>query len=383
MGMGENIGYGLIMTQNNPGGLYYASPTSITGRWIHNALLGDPTLRNDIVAPVSNLVATKAGFDCHLSWSASTESTIAGYNIYVKNDTNTSYVKLNLVPVSGTTYTDHCLEFPGTYTYMVRTLKLEINKSGSYYNMSEGISDTAFSSSGYHVVASFSTTVNGNTVQLTNTSTGIAAFNWNLGNGALSTSINPVATYSANGTYTISLISNNACDADTINATVNICHWLATASFSASVHGDTVSFVSTSQNADAYLFFFGNGQSSPTASTAMIYTPGTYTVKLVVSNICSKDSSSQVITVVDLGFGRENWVSKISVVPNPSSGKFKIGRPGDLRGMLSVYGLTGERVFQQTGELPPEIDLSQLAKGLYILIIEAEKGILQRKIVIE
>ena len=59
--LGENIGYGLLLTQNNPGGLYFASPTGITGKWIHNALMGDPTLRSDVVSPVSNVIATKVG----------------------------------------------------------------------------------------------------------------------------------------------------------------------------------------------------------------------------------------------------------------------------------------------------------------------------------
>ena len=69
MGLGENIGYGLLITQNNFNGLYYASPTNITGKWIHNALMGDPTLRQDIVAPASNVVATKSGNNCLISSS--------------------------------------------------------------------------------------------------------------------------------------------------------------------------------------------------------------------------------------------------------------------------------------------------------------------------
>jgi hypothetical protein len=85
MGLGENIGYGLLITQNNFNGLYYASPTNITGKWIHNALMGDPTLRQDVVSPASNVVATKSGNNCLISWSASSETNVIGYNIYSKN----------------------------------------------------------------------------------------------------------------------------------------------------------------------------------------------------------------------------------------------------------------------------------------------------------
>ncbi|WP_317899200.1 T9SS type A sorting domain-containing protein [Aurantibacillus circumpalustris] len=222
MGLGENIGYGVLLTQNNSGNLYFDSPTVITGRWIHNALMGDPTLRNDVVAPVSNVVATKAGFDCHISWSATTETTIAGYNIYVKNDTNTAYVKLNSLPISGTTYTDNCLLYKGVYTYMVRVLKLENVPSGTYYNMSEGIADTAYNSSTVKTHAGFLAIVNGNVLNLTNTSANATNFFWDLGNGQTNTTPSPVITYSANAPYQIMLVASNQCDQDTAYAAIYI-----------------------------------------------------------------------------------------------------------------------------------------------------------------
>ncbi|MBR7514040.1 hypothetical protein KC219_28170, partial [Mycobacterium tuberculosis] len=78
------------------------------------------TLKNDIVAPVSNVVATKAGNNCHISWSASTETAVVGYHIYMKNDSNTIHVKLNSAPITTTTFTDNCLLYQGIYKYMVR-----------------------------------------------------------------------------------------------------------------------------------------------------------------------------------------------------------------------------------------------------------------------
>ncbi len=222
MGLGENIGYDVLQTQNNPGNLYYASPTSITGRWVHNALMGDPTLRNDVVAPVSNVIATKAGYNCLITWSASTETTLVGYNIYMKNDTNTSYVKINASPITGTTYTDNCLLYKGTYTYMVRALKLENVPSGTYYNMSEGIADTAYNSSMIKTHAGFTSSVNGNQLNLTNTSVNATSYSWSFGNGGTSTLNNPVVNYNVNNVYVISLIAFNQCDRDTIYETINI-----------------------------------------------------------------------------------------------------------------------------------------------------------------
>lgn len=222
MGLGENIGYGVKLTQNNIGSLYFGSPTGITGRWIHHGLMGDPTLRNDVVAPVSNVVATKVGNNCNISWTASPEPGVLGYNIYMKNDTNTNYVKINSALIAGTTYTDNCLLYKGIYKYMVRAYKLETTPSGSYYNMSEGIADTANSTNGMKAHASFSLSVSGTTVNVTNLSVNTTANNWNFGDGGTATTANAVHTYTANGSYTITLISSNSCNSDTAKLVVNI-----------------------------------------------------------------------------------------------------------------------------------------------------------------
>ncbi|MBX3164146.1 MAG: T9SS type A sorting domain-containing protein [Bacteroidetes bacterium] len=218
MGLGENIGYSTMLTQNNTT-LYFGSPFAPNQGMvnsIHISLMGDPTLRNDIVAPVSNVVATKVGNDCHISWSASTETTLVGYNIYMKNDTNTNYVKINSTPISGTTYTDYCLPYLGTYKYMVRALKLETTPSGSYYNMSEGIADTAYNSSHFTVQAQFANTQSGATVSFNNLSNKATNYVWDFGDGQNSTAANPSVTYTANGFYIVTLIASNNCDADTI-----------------------------------------------------------------------------------------------------------------------------------------------------------------------
>lgn len=225
MAMGENIGYSTMITQNNTS-VYFPSPYPINyGLYntVHIALMGDPTLRNDIVAPVSNVVATKAGNNCNISWSASTETAIAGYNIYMKNATNTSYTKINPALISGTTYTDNCLIYPGIYKYMVRTVKLETTPSGTYYNMSEGIADTANNTSNFLSVAAFTNSTNGYSLNVTNTSTNATTYLWNFGNSQTSTSANPgTITYTAGGMYTITLVASNVCHSSTMTAVVNI-----------------------------------------------------------------------------------------------------------------------------------------------------------------
>ena len=78
MALGEPIGFSTRLTQNN-NLTYFADGYA---RYVHVALMGDPTLRMHVVAPASNLVAvanSSGGVD--LSWSPSTD-TVLGYHVY-------------------------------------------------------------------------------------------------------------------------------------------------------------------------------------------------------------------------------------------------------------------------------------------------------------
>ncbi|MEI6021498.1 MAG: T9SS type A sorting domain-containing protein [Bacteroidota bacterium] len=221
LALGENIGYGLLITQNN-NGLYFDSPTGITGRWIHNALMGDPTLRNDVLSPVSNVVATRNNSNCYITWSASTETAIAGYNLYMRNDSFNVYTKLNASPITGNSYTHTCLVYKGIYKYLVRAVKLEQTPSGTYYNMSEGISDTAFNTNDIRSIAAFNYTVIGNKVAFHNLASYPSTFAWDFGNGILSSIANPTATYNNNGLFYVQLAAASNCLNDTTGTVVNI-----------------------------------------------------------------------------------------------------------------------------------------------------------------
>jgi hypothetical protein len=210
MALGENIGYDVRVSQNN-NNLYYAN---YGARFIHIALMGDPTLRNDIVAPVSGVVATTSGINCNLSWTASPDI-VLGYNIYMKNDTMTEYIRVNQNPVTGTSFTDSCLLYPGVYSYMVRALVLQSSPSGTYYNLSQGITDTAWNDNDLKVHAAAEYSISNNVVTFTNASINATTYLWDFGDGETSTQQNPVHTF-LYGNYTVTLIAGNLCNTDTI-----------------------------------------------------------------------------------------------------------------------------------------------------------------------
>jgi len=72
------------------------------------------------------------------------------------------------------------------------------------------------------VNAAFTLSAAANTVNLTNTSAGATTYLWNFGDAATSSATSPAHTYTANGTYTITLIGYNSCNSDTTNMVVTI-----------------------------------------------------------------------------------------------------------------------------------------------------------------
>jgi hypothetical protein len=132
MAMGQTIGFGARLTQNNwPGGLYQNQVNSGAGQ-IHVALMGDPTLRMHVVAPPANVSATTNLGVVTLNWAAAGE-TVTGYHVY-RADSSNVFTRLTTAPVTSTSYQDNA----AGANYMVRSIKLETSSSGTYFNPSVG-----------------------------------------------------------------------------------------------------------------------------------------------------------------------------------------------------------------------------------------------------
>jgi Secretion system C-terminal sorting domain len=139
MALGENIGYGALLTQNNSG-LY--QPTGYGNTFIHVALMGDLSLRTDYIQPPAALVATPvAGTGAHLTWSASPDPGVIGYYVYRTDSLYGSFTRISGM-VAGTSYTDDTGR-NGLKYYMVRPVKPITTPSGGYYDLGVGITDTA------------------------------------------------------------------------------------------------------------------------------------------------------------------------------------------------------------------------------------------------
>jgi PKD repeat protein len=146
-------------------------------------------------------------------------------------------------------------------------------------------------------VATFSFVVMGNAVQFQNTSQNGSTFLWNFGDGNSSTAAMPLHTYASGGSYTVSLIATNACNADTVTLTVQLSNPPSagiTATPTTGCAPLSVAFSSASSaGADTYQWFFPGGSpaSSPLPSLSVTYNaPGSYGVTLVVANAAGTDT---------------------------------------------------------------------------------------------
>ncbi len=135
MALGYPIGYSTRLTQNN----FNQHAPGEGSRQIHIALMGDPTLRMHVVAPVEELMtAASPGADREvgLSWRASPDDEVRGYYVYRSRTHDGPFERLGGL-VAGTTFTD-AAPLAGDSLYMVRAVKLETGPSGSYLNLSCG-----------------------------------------------------------------------------------------------------------------------------------------------------------------------------------------------------------------------------------------------------
>src|ERR1041384_4281171 len=133
MGLGETIGYAARLTQNNTG--LYQNQINSSANLVHVALMGDPTLRLHPVAPPASLGGSTNGGNVTLTWTPSPDS-VAGYHVYRGTSASGPFTRLTGSLLTATSYAD--AGAPSGATYMVRAVKLENTRSGSYYNASQG-----------------------------------------------------------------------------------------------------------------------------------------------------------------------------------------------------------------------------------------------------
>lgn len=130
MGLGETIGHCARYSQND------TSAGGFGARSVHIALMGDPTLRQHVIAPPSGVAVVDQWPQVLVSWTPSADP-VAGYHVYRAAAPRGPFTRLSANALAGTSFVDPMAR-SGPATYMVRALQLETTPGGSYWNLSQG-----------------------------------------------------------------------------------------------------------------------------------------------------------------------------------------------------------------------------------------------------
>lgn len=137
MALGYPVGYSARITQNN----HTLYMIGVSGRQIHIALMGDPTLKMHPFDPPGDLRLTaQSGGSVRLAWDPP-DSSVAGYHVYRSESIRDGFERVNAVLVTDTTYVDSA-PVGGWGNYMVRPVRLETSASGTYLNVGPGVIDS-------------------------------------------------------------------------------------------------------------------------------------------------------------------------------------------------------------------------------------------------
>lgn len=143
MALGQNIGYATVVTQNNASPSVLYQPTGVVGAgWVHEALLGDLSLRTDYIKPPLSVTATRVPLHgANIVWAASPDAAVMGYYVYRADSLYGHFARISPM-VTGLSFSD-TVGVNGLKYYMVRPVKLTSTASGGYYNLGVGVTDTA------------------------------------------------------------------------------------------------------------------------------------------------------------------------------------------------------------------------------------------------
>lgn len=222
---------------------------------------------------------------------------------------------------------------------------------------------------------------------------GATAWQWSFPGGepATSTEQNPTVIYNTAGVYDVTLIVSNLFGSDTIeNFSYLVVNSVPLAKFSYTIQSGVVTFINQTTGGTNYLWNFGDGTSSTEQNPTHAYAnPGQFTVTLTVMNECGSYTFTQIIDP-KVGVREIDFIKNIKLFPNPNAGHLtlEINSASGENLMLKVVDIMGKMVYTKelkltNGLSKTELNLQNLASGTYMVILESDKGILVRKMMIQ
>ncbi|MEX0968610.1 MAG: PKD domain-containing protein [Bacteroidia bacterium] len=211
-------------------------------------------------------------------------------------------------------------------------------------------------------------------------------------------------TYSAPGTYTVTLTATNGCGSTASNtleveigngveAEIDI-SWTDSTGNSSIITCEPVYFYPEAQGGEvAWDFGDGNTAKSKEIRVKHVYVnPGTYMVKATVTNGCGQTATESIEVVVTgdsckrVGIIESATSLAFDIYPNPASSSVTVAleRTQFAKVQVELYNMTGKMMHQTLlTSSQAEINLSGFAPGVYLLKINADGRQAVRKVVIK
>ncbi len=236
------------------------------------------------------------------------------------------------------------------------------------------------------LIADFSVSTNticqGGAVDFYDQSVGApTTYQWTFQGGTPSTSTaaNPTnITYNGSGNFDVTLVVSNGSGSNSITKTghINVFGY-ANARYTSNILGRTVHFSDLSVNATSWSWDFGDGNTSTQQSPVHTYAADSaYVVCLTVTNpSCPANSWCENVITNSIGLDENIFNGEVKVYPNPANEliniDFKLLSRTDIELKLidNVGKVLSINKYDKITELKESLDLSQIANGTYILII--------------
>ncbi len=185
------------------------------------------------------------------------------------------------------------------------------------------------------------------------------AWSWSFGDGGSSTVENPIHTYSATGSFTVTLTASNVAGSSIVSHTVRVIAAPVAAftySPSAPAHGEAVAFTDASTGLpSAWAWSFGDGGTSAAQNPSHTYSAaGVFTVTLKATNAAGSSSVSQTVTVTNapvafftytpsapVSAGSVAFTDTSTGTPTAWSWTFGDGSTSALKNPNHIYGSPG------------------------------------------
>lgn len=247
------------------------------------------------VTPVKNVIKTDLGSgNIQLSWTANTESDLAGYKIYYGSPTGYSFANsvnagnVTSYTLSGASITDTIAVT--AYDNLMNGTNDQLDGNESWFTNSIGKPIVNFSAAPVNVCT-------GDTVYFSDNTVDAASWSWNFPGGvpSVSNSKNPKVIYYTSGTYSAKLRVTNIAGTDSLTITNyigvdSLPNLVITASGATTFcQGDSI----TLDAGAGYASYLWSG--SETTQSIVVGSTGTYSVN--VSNNCGNTTEAISVTV--------------------------------------------------------------------------------------